>query len=561
MRYTLTGLAAALLAASALAAPAAPPERQALAARTQSGGLPAALAEAPRYTLHLSDAKLSDKALRAALAKSVPEAKLRWRSRLWPELAIVEGPEGIATKLQQTAGIGSVQTARYTPSPASRSTGKTTTATSGAKAAVRTKGAKAAEVPLSDDPQAGKDIRVGILSTGIDYTHAALGGAGTAAAYADALASAAAPYDGFPTSVVVGGTDFAAESFNLSRDRNPLDSNLVYPVEGAYPTGRGTYLASIVHRLAPGAKLVALKAYAIFDDETNVRRVKYNLEDLAAAFEGALDPNQDGDTSDHVDVLLYDDSSGSFAYYNPGSDSPSGDSLITDMIQGVTARGIPVVAGSGELIYDSLYSIATAGSVPDAVTVGGIERVGTADAVAAFSGRGPVRGTAAFLKPDLVSDAVDISGATVGSSTGSETRTGLAAASARVAAALAIVKQQRPALSGLELKAALVNTGMRAIGQDAAHATQAADVSRAGLGRENLAGAAATPLLAWDEDTRQPSMFVGFHEVVGSERYVRHLRIRNVSTQDHSYALNVQRIGDKPGFAALGIEAPATVQV
>ncbi|WP_020650707.1 S8 family serine peptidase [Solimonas variicoloris] len=554
MRHLLTGLVAALLATSTLGASHTPPERL----HRQTLGAASSSASASRYTLQLTDASLDDRKLGAALAKAAPGAKLRWRSRLWPQFAIVEAPEDSASRLQRIPGVSGVQLARYTPAAVARSTGKTTTAVPRPAPA---NSAALAELPLSNDPLAGNNVRVGIISTGIDYTHAALGGPGTQAAYDSAWANAAAPFDGFPTDVVVGGIDLAAESNLASRGRNPIDSKLPWEDRGfVYPTGRGTYLASIVHRLAPGAKLVALKGSAVFESE-GARVLKYELEAIAAAFEAALDPNLDGDTSDHVDVLLYDDDAGSFAYYDPGSTSPSPDSMIAAMVAGVAARGIPVVVGSGELIFDTPYSIAHAGAVPDAVTVGGLQRISDADVVTSFSGRGPVRGTARFLKPELVSDSVSIDGATVGSADGMEVRTGVDAAAARIAAALAILKQQRPSLSSLELKAALVNTGTRDVGHEPAHPDQPADVSRSGLGRENLEGAIATPLLAWDEDTRQPSIYLGFKEVSGTQRYVRHLRIRNLSNQAQSYSLQVQRVGEKPGFSALKIEAPVSAQV
>lgn len=539
---TLSGLIVGLLGLS-LATAAAPPERRAQLAAPQPQGA------AQTYVLKLRNPKLDSAALKAELARTAPAARLRWRSTLRPEVAVVEGGPQLAKALQASPAVAAVQIERRLP--LAKAAAKT-------QAGARALAAKLAELPLSSDPNAGAGVRIGIVSTGIDYTHAALGGPGTAAAYAAARASQAAPYDGFPTDVVVAGFDGAAESLNIEDDRNPIDSDL--KVDG-YPTGRGTYLASIVHRLAPGAKLVALKAYGVFQQDGGTY-VKANLDTIGAAFEAALDPNRDGDTSDHVDIVLYDDSSGSFAYYDPDSESPSSDSLITNMIGDLAARGIPVVVGSGELVYDAPYSIATAGSAPDAITVGGVQRgEDGSDVVAAFSGRGPVRGSAGFLKPELVTDAVDVGGATVGGGNAGETRSGVDAAAARVTAALAILKSKRPTLSGIELKAALVNTATRAVRQDAAHAQQVADVSRAGLGRENLDAATQTPLLAWDEDTRQPGIYLGFHEVAGTERYVRHLRLRNLSDSDRSYSLAAQKIGDKPGYAALGIEVPATVQV
>jgi subtilisin family serine protease len=503
------------------------------------------------YALKLRSKTQTTQALEADLAQASPGVKLRWRSKFWPDIAVVEGPADLGSTFSRLPSVQKVQIQQQTKHAA--------VVAQGTKLLPRVALAvKTAEIPLSVDPQAGKGIKIGILSTGIDYTHAAFGGAGTAAAYADALANETAPYDGFPTAVVIGGLDLASEATNLLEDHNPIDSNMQFSEPGyTFPTGRGTYLASIVHRLAPGAKLVALKAYGIWQDHGRTFVKDPGLDTFGRAFEAALDPNNDGDTSKHVDVLLLDDSSGSLAFYDPGRNDPTSASLLEDMVQDLTAHGVVVICTSGDLIADAPYSIAETGAVPDAVTVGGLD----GNTIAAFSGRGPVRGTARYLKPELVSDATQISGATVGSGGTSELRDTTDAAAARIAAAVAILKAQRPTLSVIEIKAALVNTANHQIYQDALHAQQPADISRAGLGRENLDAAARTQVTLWDDDTNQPSLFVGFHEVTGSERYVRQLRVRNLSGNDQTFTMSTQKVGDKPGFAALTVESPATVHV
>ena len=536
-------LSAGLAIASAVAAPADRSKWMAVGA--------VAKPSTQVYALKLHSKTQTTQALEADLAQASPGVKLRWRSKLWPDIAVVEGPADLGSALSKLPSVQKVQIQQLTK--------RTAGISDSTKLLSRvTSGVKTAEIPLSADPQAGKGIKVGILSTGVDYTHAALGGAGTAAAYADALANETAPYDGFPTAVVVGGLDLASESTFLAEDHNPLDSNVQFSQPGyTFPTGRGTYLASIVHRLAPGAKLVALKAYGIWQDHGRTFIKDPTYDSLGKAFEAALDPNNDGDTSDHVDVLLLDDSYGGLSFYDPGRNDPTLGSVLQDMVQDLTAHGVAVICTSGDLIFDAPYSITDTGAVPDALTVGGLD----GNTIAAFSGRGPVRGTARYLKPELVSDATQIAGATVGSGGASEQRSTTDAAAARIAAAVAILKAQRPTLSAIELKAALANAANHQIYQDALHAQQPADISRAGLGRENMDAAARTQITLWDDDTRQPGLFLGFHEVTGSERYVRQLRVRNLSDSDQTFTMSTQNVGDKPGFAALTVVSPATVHV
>ncbi len=81
----------------------------------------------------------------------------------------------------------------------------------------------------------GKGVNVAVLDTGLDYTQADFGGPGTAEAYADALASTAAPAPGsYDPEKFLGGYDFAGPTYNAdptdkayqpvpAPDDNPID--------------------------------------------------------------------------------------------------------------------------------------------------------------------------------------------------------------------------------------------------------------------------------------------------------------------------------------------------
>jgi minor extracellular serine protease Vpr len=80
----------------------------------------------------------------------------------------------------------------------------------------------------------GQGIKIAIIDTGIDYTHANFGGPGTPAAYAAAAATSAAPADpalfGPNAPKVKGGIDLAGDAYNADDpntvavpDPNPLD--------------------------------------------------------------------------------------------------------------------------------------------------------------------------------------------------------------------------------------------------------------------------------------------------------------------------------------------------
>src|SRR5215467_10788084 len=86
----------------------------------------------------------------------------------------------------------------------------------------------------------GEGVKVAVIDTGIDYTHADFGGAGTQQAYLDAHANETLPADpaffGPNAPKVKGGTDLVGDSYNADPnsasyqpiphpDPNPLDCN------------------------------------------------------------------------------------------------------------------------------------------------------------------------------------------------------------------------------------------------------------------------------------------------------------------------------------------------
>ena len=153
----------------------------------------------------------------------------------------------------------------------------------------------------------GTGVKVGIIDSGIDYTHKNLGGPGTTAAYDACYAQRDAAPTGQcaalfgPTAPKVkGGFDFLGESWDgstdvtLAPDPNPIDFE-----------SHGTHVSDILggrsadgtHQgIAPGVDLYALK----------VCSAVANTCSGVAILEGidwAMDPNGDGDISDALDVI------------------------------------------------------------------------------------------------------------------------------------------------------------------------------------------------------------------------------------------------------------------
>jgi len=153
----------------------------------------------------------------------------------------------------------------------------------------------------------GTGMRIAIIDTGIDYTHADLGGSGNPADYAANDPTVIEPGT-FPTAKVIGGTDLVGEWYDSNCPAVPPSPGICssIPVPDPDPLdveGHGTHVAGIAagigtskvaHGVAPGASLLIYKVFALGSTSS---------ANVAAAIEMAVDPNGDGDTSDHVDVI------------------------------------------------------------------------------------------------------------------------------------------------------------------------------------------------------------------------------------------------------------------
>jgi minor extracellular serine protease Vpr len=181
----------------------------------------------------------------------------------------------------------------------------------------------------------GDGVTIAVIDTGIDYTHAALGGSGNSADYASNNPNIVEPGT-FPTAKVVGGYDFAGTDYDASStahaipvpDDDPLDEH-----------GHGTHVSStaagigvsgkIGEGVAPMAKLLAVKVFGA-SGSTNL---------VLSGIEFAMDPNGDGIIDDHADVINM----------SLGSDFGPNDPTDPEIIASnyASAVGVVVVAASG----------------------------------------------------------------------------------------------------------------------------------------------------------------------------------------------------------------------
>ena len=134
----------------------------------------------------------------------------------------------------------------------------------------------------------GTGIKVAVLDSGIDYTHAALGGSGDPADFASNDPTFIEPGT-FPTAKVVGGYDFVGSVWPNAPEVPDSD-----PLDDGPANGHGTHVAHIIGGMggvAPGVDLYAVKVCS---------SVSTSCSGLALiqGMDFAVDPDGDGKYND-----------------------------------------------------------------------------------------------------------------------------------------------------------------------------------------------------------------------------------------------------------------------
>lgn len=250
---------------------------------------------------------------------------------------------------------------------------------------------KAASAWAATSGNSGDGVRIAVIDTGVDYLHANFGGPGTAAAYTANNRAIIEP-GSFPTAKVVGGMDFAGDAYTGANtpvpDPDPLDCN----GHGSHVAGTATGMGvnadlstftgpydgsvpfssfSIGPGVAPRAQLYALKVFGCAGSTGLTTQ----------AINWAVDPNGDGDPSDHVDVINMSLGS-NFGTSTDASATASTNAALAGVIV-VTSSGN---AGDTHYIVGSPSTSARALSVANIVDFGIQQSTLTVNAPAAIAG-------------------------------------------------------------------------------------------------------------------------------------------------------------------------------
>ncbi|MGI8625271.1 MAG: S8 family serine peptidase [Geodermatophilaceae bacterium] len=399
---------------------------------------------------------------------------------------------------------------------------------------------------------AGAGVSVGIVDTGIDYVHTDFGGAGTPVAYAAQTDAVASP-NVYPSAKVVGGYDFVGDAYNADpssptysplrrEDANPMDCNghgshvagsaAGFGVNSDGSAFTGPYdedVALNTMRIGPGmapeADLYALRVFGC-DGATNV---------TALAIDWAMDPNRDGVTDDHLDVVNL----------SLGSDYGLADDGDTVVVNRAAELGVSMVlsAGNGGDTFDIG---ASPGNAARAITVAASDQT---DVVASDSSRGgrQING----LKPDVAAPGVTLYSAASGTGNGGVNNSGTSMASATTAGVVALIRSAHPTWTTEEVKAALMNTANEDIFTDLGRAGDNYAPNRVGAGRIDALDALRTHVLAFVQDA--PGVVSASFGVIGATNAVttmtRTIRVVNKGRTAQTFAVEYVPISRQPGVS------------
>ncbi len=353
----------------------------------------------------------------------------------------------------------------------------------------------------------GKGMRIGVIDTGVDYTHPSLGkcfgsGCKVADGY-DFVNNDKDPMDDMGHGTHVAGTVAGYDTFIPSGQTTPV-------------TIRGT---------APGATIYA---YKVLDAGGSGW-----TSAIISAIQRCADPNQDGIVTDRLDVCT-------LSLGGPGNP----DDTTSLAVDAASANGVTFTIAGGNS-GPSAQTIGSPGTARTAITVAAACKTGytgnycTSSPIATFSSRGPVIWNNVDLKkPDIAAPGVRICSAFTptaadagwsicGTSTNGTSKyasiDGTSMATPHMAGIVALLRQAHPELTPADVKDLLKKTST-------AYSGISADVQGAGfvdaLGALKLSGIPQSLV----EVSGDVPLVVSDTVTTLSQSFVKNISIKNVST-------------------------------
>ena len=397
----------------------------------------------------------------------------------------------------------------------------------------------------------GEGIRVAVIDSGIDYTHAMFGGAGTKDAYIE-NDPATIEAGSFPTPKV-GGWDFAGKNYGGENDEPKPDAD---PLDRS-GYGHGTHVAGILAGLgvtnsgkpytgpyyseldydgfkirpgvAPKAKLFALKVFG--DNALGSTGV------VLDALEWCVDPNKDNQFDDRMDVVNL--SLGATLGLEEKHE------IEAEAFRNLSSIGCVVVSASGNSNNNNFYLVSAPGVERSVICVGASKLDGETQRIASLSARGP-SSPHSLLKPEIVAPGELIQSAKMGTGSDGAWFNGSSLATPHVAGAAALALQAHPDWNATEIKALLLNTAKPIRHKNGSVYPE----SLAGAGFLDVAQAVETDVTIMAEDSDGlTTLSLGALSLSKPINITKIIKITNHSNAPVSFEMEVEETIGEGGFS------------
>jgi subtilisin family serine protease len=442
---------------------------------------------------------------------ALPEATVRWRSKLVANGMAVLVPRSQLARLTALPGVATVYPSVRYRTQLDRSPGQI--------------GAPALWGPTLAN--GGQGIKIAIIDEGIDQRHPFFSPAGYTMPAGFPKGQAA-----YTNAKVIVARAFPPARPTWKHASKPFDPEL---------SSHGTHVAGIaagnantqaegtrISGIAPRAYLGNYKALTIPTDADV--GLDGNSPELVAAIEAAV--------ADGMDVI-------NMSLGEPEIE-PSRDIVVKALGAAARAGVVSVVSAGNDFDEFGRGSVGSPAATPEAITVGAVStsRGGPEDVIASFSSSGPTP-LSLQHKPEVAAPGLGILSAAPGGAYASLSGTSMAAP--HVAGAAALLLQRHPTWTPAQVKSALAQTGDEAYANDAK--TELASTTRVGGGVVNLVRADNPLVFA------QPAALS--FGLVGSARTARAVDLTDAGGGAGPWTVTVEP--QTPGNGATVVVPPAVV--
>jgi minor extracellular serine protease Vpr len=224
--------------------------------------------------------------------------------------------------------------------------------------------------------------------------------------------------------------------------------------------------------------------------------------------------------------------------------------------------GGPAITIPGFMVHQS-----TANAIKGQLTGGVIanfdpnNKVSLAMSMVSGSARGPSYSFVS-IKPEIGAPGASVS-AEAGTGTGQTVFGGTSGATPMIAGSAALLIDQNPSLSPLDVKALLMNTAETNVQTNpAVEPGTLAPITRIGAGEVRVNRASTSTTAAWDFDAQTPSLSFSYHTITDLKTLNRVVEVRNYGSSSRTYSITPSfRYAADQASGAVSVRTPPRIKV